>query len=58
MEKMNCTFEQYLIDVGFRAALDYDYEREILINYVEYFRKTWADGIGAYTALCLLSDLD
>lgn len=36
---MNCTFEQYLIDVGFRACLDFIYQSYELINYIDYFKE-------------------
>ena len=52
---MNCTFEQYLIDVGFRAALDTTYESAELINYIDYFRDNWKSNISAYIALTSLS---
>ena len=52
---MNCTFEQYLIDVGFRSALDTTYKREELIKYIDYFKDNWKCGISAYIALTSLS---
>ena len=52
---MNCTFEQYLIDVGVRSA-EYTYEREELGNHVEYFRRCWKNGLSAYKALLFLCD--
>ena len=52
---MNCTFEQYLIDVGFKAASDTTYEIEELIKYIDYFKNNWKCGISAYIALNALS---
>ena len=52
---MNCTFQQYLIDVGVRSS-EYTYEREELIKHVRYFKKCWKSDLSAYKALLFLTD--
>ena len=52
---MECTFQQYLIDVGVRSS-EYTYEREELIKHVQYFKKCWKSDLSAYKALLFLYD--
>lgn len=48
------TFEQYLIEVGIRLQLDYNYEENRVYANIEYFRDCYKKGISPYTALLML----
>lgn len=52
---MKNTFEMYLINVGMRSD-EYSYEKDILFDNIEYFKKCYNDGLSAYKALLLLYD--
>jgi hypothetical protein len=49
------TFEMYLINVGMRSD-EYSYEKDVLFDNIEYFRKCYNDGLSAYKALLFLYD--
>lgn len=43
-------FEEYLIALGERN-IEYGYDTELLCEHLEYFRKSWKDGLSCYKAL-------
>ena len=53
MEHMK-DFNKYLIMVGIRSA-EFSHTDEELFNNIEYFRKCFNEGLGAYKALLFLN---
>lgn len=55
---MDWTFEQFLVDVGFRSD-EYTYTREELRHplAIEHYRKCFRGGMGAYKALLYLENI-
>ena len=49
------TQDEYLIDVGIRSS-EYTYERELLRENAEYFKRCWASNLSAYKALLFFGD--
>jgi len=49
------THEEYLIDVGIRSS-EYTYERELLRQHSNYFKKCCDSGLSAYKALLFFDD--
>lgn len=52
---MRKTFEQYLIDVGFHLH-DTIWERELIYQYVDYFKQCYDDELSAYKAILFFPD--
>lgn len=50
---MNCTFQQYLLNVGIRSV-EFTYEKEILQQNIPYFKENWKQNISEYKALTFL----
>lgn len=44
------TFEEYLIILGERN-LEYGYDTKLLVEHLEYFRKSWKDNFSTRKAL-------
>lgn len=53
---MNYSFEEYLILVGIRSEIDYNYSQQDLLDNIQYFRNCYNDELSPYKALLFLHD--